>query len=317
MSKTLKILFLGASKRVSLLERFIETSKLEKIDLEIFSCELKDDFYPISKYATILPGPKFDSQEFLTWLDHTIAKYNINIVIPNMDSATVALSKFKDHTDAFCAVSKYELCLACEDKSLSLSLFKKHNLPFITNTLDHFPKIIKSRHGFGGKGIYKISNQTELNLFEQKHKIDQFVIEDFIHGLETTTDLFIDKNNQLIGYVLRDRLEVSDGEVMVCNTRPATPKEAALFQKIAAIPGWYGCITVQTIQDLNNSDSFFLMEINPRFGGGCTAAIEAGLNMPQYILNDYGNIPNYKPKKLKNIRMTRARQDFFCEISYE
>ena len=78
MNKSINILFLGASKRTSLLEDFYKSAKKLSIELNVFSCEKDRDFCAISHLATILEGPKFSSDSFQDWLDETIKKHNIN-----------------------------------------------------------------------------------------------------------------------------------------------------------------------------------------------------------------------------------------------
>lgn len=105
------VLFLGASKRVSLLERFVEAAAQHSIDLALFSCEMEERFYPICGLAHVIAGPKFLADEFGPWLNRAIERHSIDIVIPNMDWATVALSRFADSYTGLCwlVVSSYLL----------------------------------------------------------------------------------------------------------------------------------------------------------------------------------------------------------------
>lgn len=313
----LKILFLGASKRVSLLERFMTAAQARNISLRLFSCELVDDFYPISKYATILQGPRFRDPHFFSWLSQAITQHQIDIVIPNMDAATVMLSQYVQQqadTKAWCVVSEADLCLQCEDKIFAHQLFKRHHLPVVSNTPHIFPKIMKLRNGFGGRFVHIVKTAQEMQTcLTNLPNPDDYLIEDLLVGQETTTDMYFNRAGELMGYVLRDRLEISDGEVMVCITRDPQPDEKKLLEQVANIPGWMGCINVQFMR--NRAGTCSIIEINPRFGGGSTAAIEAGLDMCGYILDEYLQRPfAAKPPILQHIKMTRARRDFFVTL---
>jgi hypothetical protein len=57
-----------------------------------------------------------------------------------------------------------------------------------------------------------------------------------------------------------------------------------------------------------------VLEINPRFGGGATCGMEAGLDMASYILLERLSRPIVRPKAMRNLMMTRARRDFFREL---
>lgn len=315
MNKSINILFLGASKRTSLLEDFYKSAKKLDIKLNVFSCEKDTEFCAISHLATILEGPKFSSDSFQDWLDETIKKHNINIVIPNMDSATVALSKFKENhknlENCWCVVSAFDLCEKMNNKQLSEKFFNEYNIPTYKNTDGFFPKILKDKLGFGGKGQFVANNEEEYsNIFKRIDK-NNYIIQDYIKGRETSVDFYISHQKGLIGYVLRDRLEVSDGEVMNCITRYPELKEKELIENIAKIKGWEGCITLQYIKD--KDENIRVVEINPRFGGGATCAIACGLDMPTYILSEFIGL-DFAIGKIKNLRMARSRRDFFIEI---
>jgi carbamoyl-phosphate synthase large subunit len=313
-NKKVSVLFLGASKRVTLFERFIDAAQSESISIELFSCESKDEFFPISNIAKILVGPKFNDISFSSWLINIIDKYSIDIIIPNMDSATVAVSKILESNivpKSYIVVSCNFLCTIMEDKILAAEFFKSNKLPIVENDYDFFPKIIKYRKGFGSKGIYLAHSQEELLRLSSEININDYLIQNFISAKETTVDMHISKKGDLVGYVLRDRLEISDGEVMICETRLPNKAERQMLESISRIPGWVGCITIQYFT--NEDGQIFINEINPRFGGGVTCSIEAGLDIPKNILREYLGRDVIKIEKLKTIYMTRSRRDFFYE----
>ena len=310
----LSILFLGASKRVSLLERFVEAANELHIKLRLLSCERDDRFYPISHLAKIVSGPAFLNSEFHPWLESTLASYHVNLVIPNMDSATVALSRYASQyaraADCWPVVSSRPLSEAMFDKILARDLFLAAALPVPPDTTDKYPKIAKPRFGFGGKGIQVLQSAADREACLSS--AETYLIEDLISpAVETTVDLYFSPRLGMMGYVLRDRLEVSDGEVMVCRTRPARSSEKLLIERVASIPGWEGCITLQYLSDSDGRE--YVIEINPRFGGGCTCAIESGLNMPLYLMAEAAGLEFAPPQETKSVFMTRARRDFFCE----
>ncbi len=314
-NKKICILFLGASKRVSLFERFIDAAQSESINVELLSCESKDDFFPVSNIAKILVGPQFNDVSFSSWLINVIDKHSIDIVIPNMDSATVVVSKILESnfvSKSYLVVSSNFLCKIMEDKILAAEFFKSNNLPIVENDNNFFPKIIKYRKGFGSKGIYFVHSKEELQRISDEININDYLIQNFISARETTVDMHISKKGELVGYVLRDRLEISDGEVMICETRLPNKSEMLMLEAISRIPGWLGCITIQYFTN-EDDGQIFLNEINPRFGGGVTCSIEAGLDIPRNILREYLGREIIKIEKFKTIYMTRSRRDFFYE----
>jgi carbamoyl-phosphate synthase large subunit len=311
--KIIPILFLGASKRVSLLERFEHAASGLGVKLKLYSCELDEGFYPISALATVLGGPPFLSEAFPLWLRRTTDEYGIEVVIPNMDSATVALSRLAKSSFSSCwaVVSSETLCESMHDKILADRFFRKYEIPVPPDTPGKFPKILKPRLGFGAKNIRIVNSSEQLELeLSVNNSVD--IVQDFLSDVrETTVDIYMSPRHGLRGYVLRDRIEVSDGEVMVCRTRPPRKEEKHLIDRIAGIPGWQGCITLQYVADVHGN--LYVIEINPRFGGGATCAIEAGLDMSSYILIEHLGEPLPEPQRPRNLIMSRARRDFFHE----
>ncbi len=307
----LSILFLGASKRVSLVERFLDSGRRMGVNLRLYSCEAADEFYPISAYAQVLPGPRFDTSEFQGWLQDIVRTRGIDLIIPNMDSATVALSQFKEGRPSppWAVVSDLAICQNMLNKRNAEAFFREHGIPAPDNTPGRFPKIIKPVKGFGSHGILVVTSEEEMELFLHNHGRGDHLVQDFIDGQETTVDLYISPRRGPMGYVLRDRLEVSDGEVMTCQTRDPSDEERKVIEKVMALEGWCGCITLQYITD--GDGKVFVTEINPRFGGGATCAIECGLDMPTYMLSEYLGRDLVPPASLKRLRMTRCRRDYF------
>lgn len=314
--KTVTILFLGASKRTSLLERFIHAGKKLDVNLKLLSCELDDQFYPISHLATIIKAPLFKEKNFAEFLDNIILKFSANLIIPTIDPAVAGLSNYitnyRDAKKDICVVSKSELCRTMEDKILAEKFFTSHKIPTPPNTPHSYPKIIKHKCGSASKQITKVWSKKEEDLFFERHDINNYIIQDFIEGRETTVDIYVSKIKGLVGYVLRDRLQVAAGEVMDCITRIPSNKEKYLIEQIASLKGWIGPITLQYITDQRGN--IFVVEINPRFGGGATASIEAGLDMPYYLLAEHLGRNFEKPQKIKLLKMARARRDFFYEL---
>jgi carbamoyl-phosphate synthase large subunit len=307
------VLFLGASKRVSLLERFVDAASRHNIGITLFSCESDEQFCPVSTLATVLAGPVFLSNEFGDWLHNAIERYSIDVVIPNMDSATVALSRFAEEHMGSCwpLVSTRLLCESMYDKKLADAFFREHDIPVPPDTPGRFPKILKPRLGFGAKNIRIVRNAAQ-QCAELSENGSDYIEQDFLSAFEeTTVDIYLSRKHGLLGYVLRDRIDISDGEVMVCRTRLPREDERRLIEQIASIRGWQGCITLQYLTDPRGS--LYVVEINPRFGGGATCAIEAGLDMASYILLERLGEPLSRPSTFRNLIMSRARRDYFHE----
>jgi carbamoyl-phosphate synthase large subunit len=305
----IKILFLGAGKRLSLLEQFIEASKLEGVNLRLYAAEISNKV-PISQVATILESPTFSNPEFTEWLLDFVRSERINIVIPNMDAATVSLSLIKDELQSlgvWAVVSAHDLCLIMEDKIYANAWFIDHHLP--VPGLTNWPRIIKPRKGFGGKSQFLVGNEYERAKILKNIDFFEFIEQEYIVGPEYSVDAYVSRTGKFISAMPRLRIRVLDGEVDESLSIQKPEIEKLSKEIIECVKGWEGPLTLQFIE---SDTGPILIEINPRFGGGVTHSIYCGLHMPQWILKEWlgRNIPDCPAWKAGSL-MTRCRRDIF------
>lgn len=298
------VLFLGAGKRLSLLESFQAAAERENIALSLFAME-REVHVPIALVAAVFAGPSFRDVHFPEALCQAVDEYRIDIVIPNMDAATVALAA-APATGAWHLVSSLPLCQAMEDKRASEAWFRAQGLPIPDG--DGWPRIAKSRLGFGARDQFIIPDPTAWEAAESRLQAGDYLIQPWIPGREYTVDAYVAQDGRILGIYIRQRLEVVNGEVDVSLSQHH-PGIEALTRRILGLPGWLGPITLQFI---DGPEGPVLIEINPRFGGGVTHAIHGGLDMPAWILREWSGRPvtpceGWKEGSL----MTRCRRDVF------
>lgn len=308
-NKPVNILFLGGAKRVSLGERFIESAKNMNERLNIFSYEL-NRHVPISSLANIIIGLKWGDKRILDHLSKIIAEFNIDIVLPFVDGSTVIAAKLKKkHKDIFIPVSDESVCNTFFDKVIANRWFVKNGFPVPKGT-DQPPLIAKPRKGSASKDIIIISNHKELKIFINNFNKKDYLIQRFIKGEEYSVDCYISIKGDILAVVPRRRIEVISGEV----TKSVTIKDYKIIEftnKILRICKFKGPLTMQFIKE-EKTTKLFIMEINPRFGGGVIVSIEAGADIPTMILKDYFGIANKPVYDWKeHLLMTRAYREVF------
>lgn len=308
MSK-IKILFLGAGKRLSLLEQFIVASKSEGIEIQLYAAEITKQV-PIAQVAYIFESPKFTDSKFSDWLTDLVVREKINIVIPNMDAATVALSFLKDRLQSLGVwpiVSSHDLCVSMEDKLLADGWFRERNIPVPGSIA--WPRIFKPRKGFGGKSQFLVDNDVERSRLLKDIEIKDYIEQEYIEGDEYSVDVYVNRKGTFIGAMPRLRLRVLDGEVDESLSTEMPEIEMLSRKIIGSVIGWEGPLTFQFIDSVKGP---VLIEINPRFGGGVTHSIHCGLNMPQWILREWlgKELPKNVILKIGSL-MTRCRRDIF------
>lgn len=283
----LNILLLGAGNRVSLCEWLKEAGKFYEYHVNLIALEAQKEV-PISEYAVIQVGKKWNDPGFDDQLLETIKYWGIHIVLPLMDAATVELSRLKnrivEETNGRCwpVVSSYELCKTMEDKLLSEKWFleKQVNIP----TDIRFPRIFKSIKGYGSRDQFIVRDQIELNSIMEIKDLSGYIDQPFIKGTEYTVDAYVTRQQQIMS-VSRIRLNVINGEV----SKGITKREPELLKEVERIlsePGFEGPITLQAIRS-NSDDKFYFIEINPRFGGGAIQSFKAGADYTKVLLAEY------------------------------
>ena len=75
-----------------------------------------------------------------------------------------------------------------------------------------------------------------------------------------------------------------------------------------------GPVTIQFIEN-NFNKEIYLMEVNPRLGGGVLASIKAGYNIPKIMLQDATNQKTDKISKGKEVLMKRYFMEEYYEIN--
>lgn len=173
-----------------------------------------------------------------------------------------------------------------------------------------FPVIMKPCTGSASMGIKVINNESEWRAVENK---ESYVIQQYIaNSKEYTVDCYVSQTGEVISVVPRERLSVAGGEVVNSITRK-DEELIALSHKILRSGAFRGPITIQFIRDLDTAWTY-VMEINPRAGGGVITSIEAGVDIPLFILKESLGLPLEPVDDWEdNLLMTR----YFKEVIFK
>lgn len=306
--KQLNVLFLGGAKRVSFAEHLKAAGKQRGMDVAIFSYELEKTV-PIGKVAEVLIGLKWSDGNIYTDLENVIAKHNIHIVLPFVDKAIEIAANLKTRTKAFVPVSSAEICRTMFDKVKSAVWFEEKGIlqpsKYKSKADIRYPAILKPRNGSASKGIIIAEKSQDIENVVWENYLTQEYIS---NAIEYTVDCYVSQKGEPVLIVPRVRLETAGGEV----TKTITKKNERLISianKILQSGEFRGPITIQFITD-ENEKHYYVMEINPRYGGGVIASIEAGSMVLEMLLDEYEGKEIYKQNNWKdNLLMTRYMQE--------
>jgi carbamoyl-phosphate synthase large subunit len=285
--RNVNILFLGGAKRVSLAQHLIDRGEKMDLSVHVFSYELQLRV-PIASIGKVIIGKKWSDASIYDHLFETIISNKIDIVLPFVDPAIeiAAVLKFR-LPSVFIPCSSVEICRTMFDKLQSQKWFECHEVPippsYSAEDEFEYPIIIKPRTGSASKGIVVIHDRKEWDLIPNH---GDYVIQKYIeHKEEYTVDCYVACDGKIISVVPRIRIEVAGGEVM--NARTIMDEEIIQISTgILNSGGFRGPVTIQFIKDLNE-DKVYVMEINPRLGGGVICSIEAGADITSFLLKEY------------------------------
>jgi hypothetical protein len=189
------------------------------------------------------------------------------------------------------------------DKSWLKNLARDSGVP-VPLDLDKGWAHVRPKVGNGSKGIGKQHLGPEFS------RSDEFLYEEILEGVEVSIDAyrFTDGSYSAIA---RDRLRVVGGEVQHTMTRELTISESKVIDDLLQATKLRGPLNIQLMGDKST-----LLEINPRFGGGCTASFHAGWPALRWVLTEYALDKNVSRQKIqyKHVEVKRAWTDFVWEV---
>ncbi|AIY79498.1 ATP-grasp domain-containing protein [Clostridium botulinum] len=285
----MKVLLTAIGKRVQLINHLKKNNYVIGVDCGDLAPAIQfvDKFYKIHKY---------NEKEYIDDLIKICKKEKVDLLIPLYEKEFLILcenrGKFKD-VATILLLSNKDIIEICNDKWKTYKFFLDNNIntpiSYCKNDIEQllecekvkimqFPFIIKPRDGMGSSNVFKINSIKELEFF--KEYVDNYIIQQYVDGIEYTVDVLCDLNGNVISIVPRERIEVRSGEV--CKSKAVYDKRIInstldLCQKLKGI----GPLTIQCILTKNNEIKF--IEINPRFGGGVPLSFECGVDYGKFF----------------------------------
>ena len=291
MKNTCNILFTSAGRRVSLIRHFFRAHRELHLDGRICSADASDRSPAFHIADASFLVPRVDTAGYIPRLLEICSQERIRIVIPLIDTELKVLAENRHCFAAIGAqvmVSDPGVIAIGMHKTETHAFFKSNNIDtpavYSAEDIEHsryrLPLMVKPNDGSASKMVFKAETDEQLKFF--RHYVPNAIVQEFIEGDEYTLDVFVDLNGRVRCVVPRLRIEVRAGEVskglIVKNDRII-----GIGRKVVeSLPGARGCITLQCI--VSRQGLIKMVEINPRFGGGAPLTIEAGADMPKWVL---------------------------------
>ena len=193
-------------------------------------------------------------------------------------------------------VSSYELCETSLDKFRMYDMLCKLGIPTARcyPSIDifeasrqsgetDFPVFVKPQKGSASININEVRSKEMLTaLF---HDYDGLMIQDYMRGQEYGADIYIDMiSGKCVSIFLKKKIKMRAGET----DKSVSCRNDNLFKQLATFVetvGYRGMIDIDLFYN-EDEDTWYLSEVNPRFGGGYPYAYECGVNFPRFIINN-------------------------------
>lgn len=253
--------------------------------------------------------PKYDSDLYLITLLDYIKGNHIEYVMSLSDIEVVVLSENEEAIKSLGSLLialPYKMACECLDKYMFAEVLLNNRidtpktyikpellLKDINNGVLSFPVIVKNRWGMGSRGLCIVHNERELYDAINAHAsisaptfLGNFinsdcslVFQEMIQGQEFGIDIVNDLNRKYFTHLLKKKIEMRGGETDIAQIT-SLPEAKELAQKISSCFMQIGNLDCDFIYD---GAHYYVIDINPRFGGGYIFSVKAGLNVPELL----------------------------------
>jgi len=309
MSKT-NILFTCAGRRNYIIKYFKETLKgdgnIVAADMQLTAPALSD-----ADKAYIVPP--VDSDSYINELLEICKKEEIRAIISLNDLELPVLSSNKscfDEIGVRVIISNGQVIDICFDKWKTIEFAKGNNIKVpmtflnyeaLTNYLDsksiEFPLVVKPRWGSASIGIEFPDNEYELELCYKlvKEKLKKSILanagssdpkntilfQEKIIGKEYGIDVLNNFDGKPVKVYVKEKLAMRAGETDKAVLRNI-PELEKMGYTIGTSLGHIGNLDIDVFE---KDGKYYLLEMNPRFGGGYPFSHMSGANYPKALIS--------------------------------
>lgn len=298
-----KILMLSVGRQTYLVDLF---SRYFQVEIGDNSHLTLDMYEGVKKYLM----PRYDSDEYASKLRKIVSEEGIDYLLSLSDIEIALVSELKPTLPSSCELLMPNKVISyqCLDKYAFSKLLIQNGIgsphTFLTprEVKDaikkghlSLPIIGKSRWGMGSKGVTFIDDEEELELFYKLYKNkfkaplflgsemerveESLVFQEVINGEEYGLDIVNDLSGNWFKTAIKKKLMMRGGETDSAEIT-INSDILSVSQKISKVLKHKGNVDCDI---LVNSRGIFVIDINPRFGGGYMFSLSAGLDVPYYL----------------------------------
>jgi carbamoyl-phosphate synthase large subunit len=231
--------------------------------------------------------PRIDDPEYVPVLRRLVEEHGVRLVIPLTDLDQLTLARRRGELAALVLLPGADIVERLEDKYLAHVLFEERGIASPPTWLPRdlpddapFPLLVKARHGFGSRHIYRADDRAQLEFFLGYTPVES-IVQVCLGGEEFSIDVFCDLEGRCLNAIPRTMIESKGGE----SIKGMTIRDERLIELARDVAEKLGLAGPANIQCFRESDgSHLVTDINTRFGGGFPLPLAAGGRYPELAL---------------------------------
>jgi len=275
------VLFTCVGQRVDIVEAF---NRAGATTIAVDANPLAPALYHADRYALM---PRIDDPGYVQALRTVVEEHDVKLVVPLTDLDQTSLARAREKLEALVLLPDADLVERLSDKYLSHLLFEERGicspptwLPGNVPDDAPFPLLVKARHGFGSRHIYRAADRAQLGFFAGYTPVDS-IVQVCLAGEEFSIDVFCDLEGQCLNAIPRTMIESKGGE----SIKGMTIRDERLIELARDVAEKLHLVGPANIQCFREADgSHYLTDINTRFGGGFPLPLAAGGRYPELAL---------------------------------
>ena len=241
--------------------------------------------------------PRINHPDYVNILLDICKKEKITGVLSLIDPELSLIAKHKEEFKAVgttVIVPDYDLVETCFNKYAMYELLCKMNIPTGKCYMDKekfyaekeagniaYPVFVKPVTGSASMHINKVNTDEELEVLFDLY--DDLMIQEFMDGQEYGADVYIDMITGKVSTIfVKKKIKMRAGET----DKSVSVKNEQLFELIRSFTEKCGFKGIIDIDIFEINGTFYISEVNPRFGGGYPHAYDCGVNVPKLIFDN-------------------------------
>lgn len=299
----MNILVLSCGTRNMLVQYMKECKAIDKV-IATDCSEEAPALYEADAYYIV---PSFYEDTYIEEILAICKKESISLMVVLQEEEVLLMAKYRDFFKAqgiYVAVSSYEMVVLCKDKYELNRKLLQEGIPAVETHLPpegyallekNIPVFIKPRYGAGSVSTLSASSLALGKAYIEENQEDM-VIQPRVEGKEYGVDVYVDLfSGEIKAIFCKEKLRMRGGETDKSISVKNVQIENLVYRILEKLP-LVGPIDMDILE---HQGEYYLLEINPRFGGGYPHAEACGISFMEKLAcngkgrENMGELPDY------------------------